>query len=107
MINGLITEICQIRIPVKINLQMCLRLLVTQVSSNAYKNNSYCAGCSGCGSTNKCKNNSSCDPESEFSIQLGWKCLFGSIICRGCKPICDGPERKCCGEPFWSSPYNQ
>jgi len=130
MINGLITEICQIRIPTQIQLVYCLKL------GQTFCNNSYrdkcCAGpvpgaeCNGyayasvngynslpASDRRKLCNKCQCiDTEGTnqpytgglgttqgvFQIELGWRCLFGGILCVGCDKICrDDSTHNCCG----------
>lgn len=95
MINGLITEICQIRIPVKISLRYCFRIGGCGTCSQRYKDDcaagvgdpDNCGGGVGVG-CGKCRCNADSSGRAEFTIELGWKCLFGSLICRNCKTLC-------------------
>jgi len=131
MINGLITQICQVRIPVKIKLVYCWDIggiFGKGICNENYKNICTSNGVPGCGrpadgcDNCKCTYPSNCgDKEAAFFIQLGWKCLFGSLICRNCKTLCDnqgsyqngngmGPAGtstfRCCGhfDNGWESP---
>ena len=122
MINGLITEICQIRIPVKIQLVFCWDL---GVFGSGICNDPYRSKCvNDCGESFGC-NNCKCTPgncgskQARFDIELGWKCLFGGLICKNCKTLCpgQGPDLgpyqladsnafRCCGHfgDGWASP---
>jgi hypothetical protein len=85
MINGLITEICQFKFPVKIALQYCFRVASFDLCNQAYKENANNGGSVAC---NKCKNNPDGDEQPTFIVSIGWKCLFGGIICQNCNTLC-------------------
>ena len=98
MINGLITQICQIRIPVKIKLVYCFKIGVAICNDN-YKEKCQASSCLTY-SCNKCRctdengtpllgTNCPGTKQALFLIELGWKCLFGSLICRNCDTLCD------------------
>jgi hypothetical protein len=99
MLNGLITEICQFKFPVKIAFQYCIRIAGCGVCNQGYRDRclGYAtppAGSSSCddGSCKKCEcNNLSTgggDGQAEFLVSIGWKCLFGGIICQNCNTLC-------------------
>ncbi len=124
IINGLVTQICQIKFPVgiRISLEYCFQIAGCGTCSQDYKDkccsaaytslsdgckNSDQGNCSGgapcgpdCGSgCGKCKCNDSGDKEAEFSLKLyiKWKCLFSSLLCKKCRPLCDDEEpHSCC-----------
>jgi hypothetical protein len=103
MFNGLITEICQFTFPVKISFQYCFRITSLAICNDTYiaKGNT--------GDCNNCQNNSLNDKEAEFIVSIGWKCLFGGLICKDCQTLCDDQGRdgfmgnagdipfRCCG----------
>ena len=118
MINGLITEICQFKFPVKISFQYCIRIAGCGVCNQGYKDR--CqetnpsgtliypdAGSCGAGSCKKCTCNSSATGEAEFKVLIGWKCLFGGLICKNCNTLCNNQggfmgdagvnKFRCCG----------
>jgi hypothetical protein len=110
MINGLITEICQFTFPVRLSFQYCFRVASFDLCNNAYRENAYNGGTVAC---NKCKNNIDGTDQPTFIVSIGWKCLFGGIICKNCDTLCNNQGRdgfmgaagstqfRCCG---WFDP---
>jgi len=118
IINGLVTQICQFKIPVglRIALYYCFRIAGCGTCSQDYKDSccstyasfandcnnsdigSSAAGCTGsppcnpgCGTgCGRCKCNTSGSKRAEFSLRLyiRWKCLFSDLLCKRCKPLC-------------------
>ena len=136
IINGLITEICQVKLPTKLRLKYCFKLGLTFCNDNyrdaccetsqtdsdsdcytdihpaAGAGNVYPAGttndevCRSCG-CNSCKctyedgsvrSTLNSSKQGTFNIELGWKCVFGDLLCRACRKICEpAGTHKCCG----------
>jgi hypothetical protein len=121
IINGLVTLLCQIKIPIglKIQLVYCFRIGVTICNQN-YRNN-FCAdgpgtsprsncnsGCNKCRCANQNETNetitqrSNCgsgtkEPIFNLSIQLKYRCLLGPVFCKKCKASCpEGQTHSCC-----------
>lgn len=106
IINGLITAICSIKIPVglSIYLSYCLNLPANVEFCNGQYRCNTCgsAGCdpnnppdcggggSGCGDD--------CGGSSSFNltIQIRWRCIFSKLLCKKCKDICGGDPHSCC-----------
>ena len=114
MFNGLITEICQFKFPVKIAFQYCFRLAGVNLCNKAYRENAYNGGSVAC---NKCKNNPNGVDEPTFIVSIGWKCLFGGIICQNCNTLCPNQggfmgtppnnfKFRCCGWFFGNGTAN-
>ena len=121
MINGLLTEICQVKIPTKIRLTYCFKLGFTFCNDN-YRdiccfgnsgNGGPLAGaacapsdtdrqkCNSCKCTEETTNSTSLGTQQGvFQIELGWQCLFGKLFCRNCGKICMPNEtHQCCIGP--------
>ena len=107
VINGLITQICQLRVPTTIVFLFCFKL-GKGICSKAYKTK--CDGtCTGYGyGCNKCQ----CDPchekKAKFKIELQWKCILAPAICGKCASYCGScppsgngnpPGHSCCRAP--------
>ena len=118
MFNGLITEICQFKFPVKIAFQFCINIGPgTGVCNKGYKDR--CADTYGVtdGTCDKCRCNSSGNQEAEFIVSIGWKCLFGGIICQNCNTLCKNQgdfmgnpgenKFRCCGWFFSNGTANK
>jgi hypothetical protein len=115
MINGLLTEICQVKLPTKLKLVYCFKLGFTFCNDNyrdicCFGNSgsalagANCTGnarqrCNSCECTENTSNSTSLgDQQGVFQIQLGWQCLFGKLFCQNCGKICgpDNDTHECC-----------
>ena len=107
VINGLITQICQLRVPTKIVFLFCFKI-GKGICSKAYKD--HCPA--NCGSTNypygcnKCQCDPCGDKAAKFKIELFWKCILAPGICGKCSSYCgDCPNagHSCCRSPQYAS----
>ncbi len=113
IINGLVTTICSVKIPTSIRILFCLRILNGFCTDN-YKNNDYCSTLNAtvcpssasagvprnCGQCNNCRNNSACSRRNEFTIEIGWKCLFSKLLCKSCGQSCGPNQHSCCPDIY-------
>lgn len=111
IINGLVTQICQIKIPVGISIYLsyCFNLPANIEFCNGQYRCNTCGG-SGCDPNNPpdCDGGNSgcgddCGGSSSFKISLNikWKCLFSKVLCRNCGPSCPGGDtHSCCLAPY-------
>lgn len=113
IINGLVTTICQIKIPVglSVSLVYCLELASLEFCNNAYRN-AYPCGTSCCGNCNNNNCPQNCNPTGsklDITINIKWKCLFSEFLCKKCKPSCpEGQTHSCCpGGYDYDCPSNQ
>jgi hypothetical protein len=89
LINGLVTTICQIKIPVGIGISLnyCINLPL---------NIELCYSSTG---QNNCSEDCEDTGGSFFSLSLNikWRCLFSSFLCKKCQPSCpEGETHSCC-----------
>ena len=106
LINGLVTGICQVRIPCGFNLKYCFRVVGVTICSNSYSsvcNSTYGSCNQGSNSCKKCNCNGGgpgCGTnQSEFTIELKWKCILAKPLCKNCKRGCSNvtpQEFSCC-----------
>ena len=105
-VNGLITAICNVKLPTSIKLIYCFRIAGCGTCSKAYRclhcsqysdsdvSSSSCSKaqssctCTGKKCCVKCRCNDSHDERATFDIELGWKCIFGPLLCNKCGTYC-------------------
>ena len=99
IINGLITAICSVKIPVGISivLRYCFNLPAGFEFCNQPYKDHYCGGNCSSG-TNDCGDNCSDAGGTTFYLALNikWKCLFSKLLCKKCEDICNGEQHSCC-----------
>ena len=100
IINGLITSICSIKIPVgiSISLMYCIEIASAELCNNAYRN-AYPCGQNGNGNCNNNNCAQNCTPTGtifDLSINIKWRCIFSKLLCKKCKDICGGDTHSCC-----------
>jgi hypothetical protein len=100
IINGLITSICSIKIPVgiSISLMYCIEIASAELCNNAYRN-AYPCGQNGNGNCNNNTCAQNCQPTGtifDLSINIKWRCIFSKLLCKKCKDICGGDTHSCC-----------
>ena len=100
IINGLITSICSIKIPVgiSISLMYCIEIASAELCNNAYRN-AYPCGQNGNGNCNNNNCAQNCSPTGtifDLSINIKWRCIFSKLLCKKCKDICGGDTHSCC-----------
>ena len=84
IINGLVTSICSIKLPVGLvlDLNYCINLPLNFELCNS-------GNCS-----------EDCDDSGgsffSLSLKIKWKCLFSELLCKTCKDICGGSPHSCC-----------
>ena len=103
IINGLITSVCSVKIPVGISIDLvyCLELASLEFCNQPYKNLYPCGGSNpGCNG-NGCRQN--CQPTGStfnLSLNINWKCIFSKLLCKKCKGICPASaNHSCCPGP--------
>ena len=105
IINGLITSVCSVKIPVGLSIKLiyCLELASLEFCNQNYKDYCCAAGydscyCNGsCNGTNDCGNNCNpCGNKLDVNINIKWKCIFSKLLCKKCKDICNGEPHSCC-----------
>ena len=103
IINGLVTQICLIKIPVGLSVKLvyCFQTFGVEFCNNNYK--TYC-GCSNndCGSgNNDCGNGCYCGKKLDISVNIKWGCLFSKFLCKKCRPSCNGgTTHSCCPNSY-------
>ena len=104
IINGLITTICSIKIPVGITIELmyCIEISAAELCNASYKTAYPCGeGLPKCNDKG-CRQN--CEPTKtifDFTIKLKWKCIFSPLLCNKCKGICPGAKtHSCCPNSY-------
>jgi hypothetical protein len=103
IINGLVTQICQIKIPIGFRLVFCLNLplgieLCNQGYRDVYCNGNISSGCPNNCKTTNCSGSGNPNGNSIFTIAIKWKCLFSDLLCKNCGPLCPSQSQphSCC-----------
>jgi len=117
IINGLITQICSIKIPVGLTIYLvyCFNLPAGFEFCNQPYKNLYCpqpGGVGDCGDgTNGCGNECAASGGTVFTLKIyiKWRCIFSPLLCNKCKGICPASStHSCCpsSQTNPSYPYN-
>ena len=104
IINGLITAICSVKIPVGISLSLmyCIEISAAELCNNAYRT-AYPCGQNGNGNCNNNNCTQNCQPTGtiiNFTINIKWRCIFSNLLCKKCKDICGGDPHSCCPNSY-------
>ncbi len=89
IINGLVTQICLIKIPVglSIDLNYCINLPLNLELCNSGNCSDDCADSGG--------------SFFSLSINIKWGCLFSKFLCKKCRPSCNGgTTHSCCPNSY-------